>query len=469
MRRLRIILCFILMLAVCPIFLACDEATLESIPWQPSANSEEDIIQMVDSRTEFMFSSSATSASIPVTYNTTITYKFHDTASGDFVEREIKDEIVLTMTRYKNETQPKASYTRTRYDDGQVVFEEKQVYSKNGPDMICYIDRTEYVGEEKEQKTSKGMTSDYADSEYFLDLVGEVIKYDTSGNASKVQTKSFENVTYFRLSISSANNANNLKTLFENNDDIFNTPSLFQMNDKVIDSISSMDYQYGLNDDRDGYLSYFAMNYSLSRYIEGTFGDRETYLDVNMVTKLDKKGDEIEEIEEIEDSGEYACANFLNIMNGETSQGIFRQEIDENKYNQITLAKKNGDTFIKIESYENGSLITGGSKLYSFIYEEDIKKLVTLNVEDRTYMVCEEETILPSIVDYDFATPLPNKVEEKYICGAGEDAFFMSLDADDRVQEIGRDSDEYIVVDYGTVLRTEFNIRLSSYTEKVGE
>ena len=119
-------------------------------------------------------------------------------------------------------------------------------------------------------------------------------------------------------------------------------------------------------------------------------------------------------------------------MNTETHQAIYRQEIDENKYNQVTIAKKNGDTFIKVEAYENGSIAPGGSKLYSFINIEGAQKMVELNVEDRTYTICDESVLLPSIASYDFDVDLPNKVEENYVCGTGEDAFSMTINDDER-------------------------------------
>ncbi len=460
MKRFRYILLSFILLALCPMLVACGENTLESVPWRASANSEEEIIDMVDTRTEYMFSSGVSSASVPVTYKTTITYTFHNTMEGDILDRVVRDEIVLTMTRFKGEVSPRARYSVTRFVDGQVVSEASRVYIKSGSNMLCYIDSVDYVGEDRAEEKSRDMLSEYADGEYFLKLAGEVIKYNTLGNASRVYTKNFESVTYYMLSLASADNVNNAKKIFTSNREIFDNPSLLEMKDKVIDSISSMDYQYGINDDREGYLSYFAMNYSLSRYIEGLDGERETYLDVSMVTKLDKKGEEIGEIEDIEDKGEYTCAHFLKTATSPTGYVIYRESEGEDAYQQITVSSNGDNRFIKIEQFASGVL--SSSNIYTIIDDE----VYILDNTERTYTKVTDDTFsLPRIFYLDFTWPLLSGDSEQniYTFGTAEDNYSLRLELD-KVSCVIVGEENFEVMEYERSVKSDMNILLTSYT-----
>ena len=190
MKKLRVILLTVMLCLFGTIIVGCGELSLEDIPWRASVKSETEVISLVEGSIENMLGTSNTSASVPVTYKTTITYNFKKTTSGDFEDEEIRDEIELSLTSGRI-AEPKGYVLTKRYRAGKLIREDEKMYVSRSSDILCYINSAEY--KDDSQVSIKDMSTQYADNDFALKLVEEIIKQAQVGEASFVVEKNFEN------------------------------------------------------------------------------------------------------------------------------------------------------------------------------------------------------------------------------------------------------------------------------------
>ena len=182
------------------------------------------------------------------------------------------------------------------------------------------------------------MQTNYADgNDVFVDLLTQnVVLIGDEAQVNVVRQKVFEEVDYYQLSATTSTTKRAVNQLFSGNEDIFANPHLFEVKEEGYDYVDGFSCAYGINQDQSHYLSYYTLDYNVCRATQEIDGERETYLKVSVISKLDKKGEDVDLVVKPGNVADYEVATFVKTLQGE-SYITYREDTGEDSYTEITV------------------------------------------------------------------------------------------------------------------------------------
>lgn len=400
-------LCLSLMMLLSSVmFFACDEKTLDDIPWGYSNMTGAAVLEQVNDSASKMVGGTQESLATPVLFKTTIKYDFQKTINEDFANKQIVDEIELSLSSVKRDEEPTAKLTQTRTQNGGLIYRREDVYSydKSTSSLVCYTTETTFGSNDGTEEVSYFKQTNYADvNDVFVNLLKEnAVLVGNASQTSQISQKEFEGVDYYRLAATTSNTRRAVNEVFSGNEDIFTNPHLFEVKEEGYDYVDSYACAYGINQDQSHYLSYYTLDYTVSRATQEIDGERETYLKVSVISKLSKKGEEVQPVHKPENTADYEVATFVKTLQDE-NYITYRQDLSEGAYQEITIYSKQDGKCVVIRQS------TSDMPDYYFIpNSEDV--VYKLNPSVRTYTTYAEALDMPCLT-FDYTIKLAN-VEE---------------------------------------------------------
>lgn len=443
--------CFVLvMLVTSGGLFACDELTLEDIPWNTySGGGYDAIMPLVNDSISKMVGSSADSVALQVSFKTEIKYTFRKLSNGDFDNKEIVDQIEFTLTSAKDTTPPPTARIVTeRRVNGVLSQRVEEIYVKRSNVVTKYVSTTDISLETARETTSLTMGEFVlgTSEDLFVNLFDKIVVKCTKEECEENGLyKTFEDSDYYMLSSSTASTKNMLNKKFSSNNNLIDNPSLFEVSDSGIDYVTGASYAYGMTKGLYPYFNYFTLDYSISRAMEDLDGKREKYLSVSMSSKLDKKGKDVIYPQEPENILDYKVGTFVNTLSKDSHYVVFNTSAVEGKYKTINILAKGGNKYLRVEDR------TGSSTDATHYYELSNGVLYTFDEEHRTY-----STFAPpqtgnyfTILNYDFSKSLRNVQDGVYNFGDDLSNFFVNT-RDGNIISIGTSNEDMYLLAYSS-------------------
>ena len=346
---------------------ACDTASFDSTPWGSLTTESAQIaekLQDISSNLKHMLGSGRDDLSIRAQFETTTTFTFYKDPQNEsltYPKKTIKEVTYSTFTSSSNiEIDPMANVTTQRLTNGVSTSKTEEIYATN--DGCVYI-KDETNSSNGTLKVQERIEDIEPSGDYFLSILKQkaILLCNNTKEISKLEQKSFDGVKYYKLSSDNSSSKEQINKKFTLNTEVNSYPHLFEVYDLGYDYVDSFYYIYGINDDANAYVSYFEMHYTISRAVSDYDGERETYLDVALVTKLVAKGSEINSPQRPENINAYVVGNFVYAMQNYDNYVVYQKGSKTGLNQKITLYTSLLDLQqkkqIKVESYNAETLV----------------------------------------------------------------------------------------------------------------
>jgi len=422
MKRFKKVLIFLSIMLFLPLFLfACGETTFETTPWLTSSKTEAEVTDEVENCRNYMMDE----VHIPVTYETTTTYNFFDTEDENFSNKTVKKVTTATFSS-ANIEDATAKYTTKTYEDGVLQSLEESTYVRTSDNSgFAYTVKTTYALSSDEEDTvfRERQEAEMVDRTFYT-MLGEIIFEAQENEADNVSEKTFDEVQYYKLSSNISNLNETIQDKFIEKSDLFTAPELFSLNKKGDDYVMPFSYEYGIT--KLDYISFFALNYTVSNSNDTIEGDFETYLSVSSVTVLKEYGNAVQIASEPENIDEYTIATFDNIVKSDEYYVVYKQGTDAENYVKTTAQKQSdGDLLVKVENIVSGSPTI---EYYFLDYEGDNFTAYLINVDEQTYTV--QESFAPFFLNFDYSLEFFLKTSDgAYQYGSNEAYYLIRMEA----------------------------------------
>ena len=318
MKKYKTLFFLLIFVFVLPIFnFGCGEVAFEDVPYSLSSLTSSEIVEKVDTS-----KSQAISTEIKMKLNTKISFNFFGVRDESIRDREIKKEVVSYLGKDRDANI--FSQTEKTFVDGDLCSTVEKTYEKGEQNstnnIYCYTLSKEIASDDVEVVTDFSRSKmDYTATTTLTNLYTSVINKISGEEFDSVYQKTFEDVTYYKMYA----DVNGIKNKFSLNENIYNTPQLFEKKEKN-DYIMSCSCEIGFKESSGStYVSYFTINYSVYNT------NREKYLEVKTKTVLDDYGDKVSVKEIGESKGEYIANGFVMQMNKNNSFCVYNRIIND--------------------------------------------------------------------------------------------------------------------------------------------
>lgn len=456
---------FLMLVVVCfSVFgFACGETTFNEVPWGDSLLTVNEVLEDTTSSKNIMIE-----AGLPVVYKTTTTYSFRQTLNDDFQNRTIKDEMTTTLSDWGSQNAV-AKIDVVRYvDDVQVMsYTEHYVKYYSIAGEACRIYREENVIQEGQTITSLSRGDFSTVYNPFLTLLNQIIRdpspagveinfdeEDILTYVSMVKEKVYNEDTYYLLS-SDVEDLDILNNEFEENSDIFNQPSLFQLYNKNQDYVISFNCQYGLN--AMDYLKHFSLSYDIERG-SGVPQERETYLSVTMTTDLQSYGNSVEIPSQPENVDLYTVNDFKDCVGATNSFVVYRDKSsNQGEYNEYSVYKMADRYLFNVRRYNSLTLI-GEEENYCAVRNANRYVIYQIDAENGEYIDVSNK-INPLFLSFDYSGTLFSSDEQDgiYQFGSVEAYIEIAMQQNEVYSVKTQNSQPWYICEYGDGRPTDEN------------
>lgn len=376
---------------------ACNEKTLENEPWKESSKSASEVLMEMNTDLELDFTRE---------YFTKTTYDFYKTFGGEFERKTIEEEKTTSFSIVNTNG---ISIDSLILENGKKKSRKEQIYNEDSQNI--YVKTTIFPeNEEDVERVSFDKTENYSTTDLsYLDIYKNLVFRAFPNEIGKVEEKTFDGKDYYKLSATVSNEniggLDDVNERFKENKDLFNNPNLFEIYEKGVDYVISIDYQYGIN--RSRYVTYFKIEYSILRALPNNMDGFETYLKVSSTTNLTKIGEEVKDVVEPEDKDIYTASGFINLLKNDNSFVALRKykEEEENSYDLITVYKSGMDRLFKIEEFSKEAYTP--AVYYAYKWEGEGYK--TYLISNDTFEETELNQNILSIITIDYNKDFLNK------------------------------------------------------------
>lgn len=376
---------------------ACNEKTLENEPWKESSKSASEVLMEMNTDLELDFTRE---------YFTKTTYDFYKTFGGEFERKTIEEEKTTSFSIVNTNG---ISIDSLILENGKKKSRKEQIYNEDSQNI--YVKTTIFPeNEEDVERVSFDKTENYSTTDLsYLDIYKNLVFRALPNEIGKVEEKTFDGKDYYKLSATVSNEniggLDDVNERFKENKDLFNNPNLFEIYEKGVDYVISIDYQYGIN--RSRYVTYFKIEYSILRALPNNMDGFETYLKVSSTTNLTKIGEEVKDVVEPEDKDIYTASGFINLLKNDNSFVALRKykEEEENSYDLITVYKSGMDRLFKIEEFSKEAYTP--AVYYAYKWEGEGYK--TYLISNDTFEETELNQNILSIITIDYNKDFLNK------------------------------------------------------------
>ncbi len=420
-KKFLVIMCLVLVLPLA--LTACGEQTFDTTPWIISTKTSDDVAEEVESSRARMMDE----LNIPVKYVTTTTFKFYGTLDERFSSKIVREVTTATFSSadIQNATAKIETLTyendvlKTRKEDSYLRYNENYGYK--------YIKHTTIAtSEDDAEEVFMERQNVSMSSRSFYTMLGEIIFEPGENEADIVSQKDFNGIHYYLLTSSTDNLNFGIKEKFSERSDLFTSPTLFALDNKLDDYVMPFSYTYGITAAK--YISYFAINYTISNsnrtgnHNEDNFFEK--YLTVSSITTLERFGENVEIPSAPENKDDYTVATFDNIVKSDEYYIQYRQITGANSYILTTTQRRaDGNVMVSIDTYIASNLST---EYYFLEYSED-KTFVAykINSENDTYAV--DENFSAPFIAYNFSSELVSATNGVYQFGTSESYYLLTL------------------------------------------
>ncbi len=413
MKKLKYYFIFLLLVLLFPFSLfGCNETSFETTPWINSSQTSQDIKNLRDNARSRM-------SSLPVYYVTSVTYNFNHTSDNLFQKKTINDVTKTTLNyNFNTETLAKVEFNRTV--DGENIYFQNDYYVNEENDKNKYTTITQNVNN---TTSTEYIKQSYSTTNNFSNLLSNIIYDISTDETNTVQQKEYDRVKYYKLISTKATENMGLDLInrkFVEDSNLVNNPALFKIRSKD-DYVLSFSCEYGF--DKNDYLTYFAMNYTIGYY--NIAGINENYLNVSVVTKLNSFGRENVEQLQVDDKGMYTACTFVSYLNKNDFEISYRDSL-EAIYQATTVQKIGNSYLVKIENYQSSTI--NDTKFYYIKSNDSSYSVYELDTLNKTYYLVDETIDLLSFdFSYKFNKNSININENEYQFGSAEKYFNVEV------------------------------------------
>ena len=435
---LKIFVTIFVLCAVLPsvLFLtACETASFENTPWVGKTTKKaqiEDSLNNVSTNLKHMLGSGREDLSIRSQFDTTTTftlYKDPQNITPNYSKKIIKDTTSCSFTSSSNiEIDPIANITTARTISAggasQKICAIEEIYAIS--DGCVYIKDEQTSLSNNQTKTQERTQEITPGGDYFLSLLKQkaILVCDDIKEISQLEQKSFDGVKYYKLSSATSSSREQVNKKFVQNTDEDTLPHLFEVYDLGYDFVDDFYYIYGIDDDANSCVSYFELNYTVSRAIADYDGARETYLSVSVVTKLTAKGEDVTSPQRPENTNAYVVGNFVCAMQTDENYVVYRKGNTTGVYEKTTIYSSiaNGKQKKQIMvEYCDAELLIGTAY---FVVYDGITYQITQN-EDNTTQI--ESDYSDACLNFDFTNDKTSSSQDTFHYGASGSGFSINI------------------------------------------
>jgi len=358
----------------CILGFGCDEKTFSDIPYKGSDMTVQSLISKVDATRSLMINT----IKLPVKVKTTNTYKFYNTTDEIYHSKVIKDEI-STIIGKTTDNPSVAVVVKDRYVDDVYESSESTYYVIKSDSTYMYNLKRTY-NSNSELISEKMSRSSFSLSVYnFLKIYNDAVGIVYSNQFDEVLEKNFDGIKYYKL-VADVIGINNVNNGFDENSDIYNSPTLFSKNDYNRDFVKNYTGEFGLkaNEGYD-YITYSTVNYDIYN------DDEEKYLNVSSLSKLTEYGDSIN-ARQPEDIDLYTARTFVDVMKSDNNYIVYTSNLDGDVQKQFSVSKV--QKTIEVADAESGSKY---ENIYDYSIMVDTYSSGASTITNYYYMSCRAD------------------------------------------------------------------------------
>lgn len=395
----KIVYTFALVLAClfCQVMLvSCNEKTFENAPWEGSNMTASRAVEKIRDSKIYMLHD----LGLPLKYVTTTRYVFFN---DDYTVTNF-EEVDTTILGNNNDRSSIATINKKYTKEGKTFYEVTTTYPKQGGHFYRMDETTNL---ETDAKSKKYLRRDYPEDQSFIEVLKETIQDIQVDEISVIQEKTFDKITYYRLSSEAStlddNSVRGLDAVMkrftcdEEGEDMEALPSLFKKRDNP-DALGFFYYVFGIDNSAGypGYLTYFSIEYDLEKPTD-IDGERSVYLKVSSITKLDAFGMQVELPQLPEDRDLYTASTFMDVANNPQNQIVYKANNPQTHIQETVEITRFGEMYYFVKTQEGSS-----NKGYYYAEKNDQGIYVDyeLSRESKTYR--EDPTVNVSFVGIDF-------------------------------------------------------------------